>query len=114
MKIARSLLVAACTAVAAIALARPAAAQNTVTLEGVVRSEGAPLASVQVTAVNAETQETARATTRTNGEFRILGLFPGQYTVSVRAVGFRPATEKVQIIIGQRARLEFSLDKGVA
>jgi len=114
MKIARPLFVAACAAFAATALARPAAAQNTVTLEGIVRSEGLPLASVQVTAVNAETQETARATTRANGEFRILGLFAGQYTVSVRAVGYRPASEKVQLIIGQRARLEFSLDKGIA
>jgi hypothetical protein len=114
MRIAQSSFVAAAACLAAIALAQPAAAQNTVTLEGIVRAEGVPLASVQVTAVNAETQETARATTRANGEFRILGLFPGQYTVSVRSVGYRPATEKVQIVIGQRARLEFALDKGVA
>jgi hypothetical protein len=111
MRVLRKLLIAAA---AMLAVARPATAQNTVTLEGIVRAEGAPLANAQVTAVNSATQETANVLTRASGEFRILGLFPGEYTVSVRSVGYSPATQKVQIVIGQRARLEFALDKGVA
>jgi hypothetical protein len=107
----RSLIVAA---FAAIALAGSAAAQNTVSLEGIVRGDGMPIANAQVTAINNETRETARTTTRTNGEFRIIGLFPGKYAVSVRAVGYRPGSERVEIIIGQRAKLDFALDKGVA
>jgi hypothetical protein len=107
----RSLLL---TAFATIALAGSAAAQNTVSLEGIVRGDGIPIANAQVTAVNNETRETARTTTRANGEFRVIGLFPGRYSVSVRAVGYRPGSEKVEIIIGQRAKLDFALDKGVA
>ena len=101
-------------ALVASAVALPAHAQNSLILEGSVRSEGVPVANVQVTVVNAATQETARATTRPTGDFRVLGLSPGEYTVSVRALGYRPASEKVQLVIGQRARLEFVLDKGVA
>ena len=90
------------------------AAQNTITLEGVVKMEGEPLAGAQVTAVNVATQETARAMTRTNGEFRMLGLFTGNYMVTVRAIGYKPLSETVQLVIGQRARLEFRMEKGVA
>jgi hypothetical protein len=111
MRFSRHLFAAA---LAALAIARPAAAQNTVTLEGIVRGEGAPLANAQVTAVNSATQETARTTTRANGEFRILGLFPGTYAVTVRSVGYRPASDRVEIAIGQRARLEFTMQRGVA
>ncbi|MEO7086204.1 MAG: carboxypeptidase regulatory-like domain-containing protein, partial [Gemmatimonadaceae bacterium] len=93
---------------------RPAAAQNTVTLDGLVKSEGAPLADAQVTVLNAATNETQRATTRANGEFRVLGLFTGQYTVTVRHLGYKPSQQTVQIVIGQRAHLEFDLVKGAA
>ncbi len=102
-------------AVGFIALsALPALAQNTITLEGSVKSAGAPIAGAQVTVVNVATQETAKAVTRATGDFRVLGLFTGQYTVTVRAIGYKPGTETVQLVIGQRARLEFSLEKGVA
>ena len=107
----RRLLLAAA---AAVAFAAPLHAQNTVTLEGSVRSEGAPLPGVQVTVVNVATRETARTQTRTSGEFRVIGLFTGQYSVTVRAIGFKPAEQLVQLAIGQRARLEFTLEKGAA
>src|SRR3954465_6504359 len=59
--------------------ARPAHGQNTVVLEGTVRTDAGALGGAQVTVVNSETQETARVATRPSGEFRVLGLFPGQY-----------------------------------
>ncbi|MDB4912822.1 MAG: putative oar protein, partial [Gemmatimonadetes bacterium] len=77
----------------ASALTQRAAAQNTVTLEGSVKGDGEPLAAAQVTVVNTATHETARATTRANGEFRVIGLFTGQYVVTVRILGFKPASE---------------------
>jgi hypothetical protein len=92
----------------------PALAQNTITLEGSVKGEGAPLADARVTVVNIATQETARALTRRNGDFRVIGLFPGTYVVAVRAIGFRPSGDTVQLVIGQRARLEYDLQKGVS
>ncbi|MDB4888560.1 MAG: putative oar protein [Gemmatimonadetes bacterium] len=93
---------------------KPALAQNTITLEGSVKGEGAPIADARVTVVNVATQETARALTKRNGDFRVIGLFSGQYLVTVRAIGFRPASDTVQLVIGQRARLEYDLPKGVS
>ena len=98
----------------AVAAARPALAQNTLTLEGLVKGDGGPISGAQVTIVNTSTQETANSTTRPTGEFRVIGLFTGQYTVTVRAVGYKPARETVQLVIGQRARLEFTMERGVA
>lgn len=89
-------------------------AQNTITLEGSVKAEGAPLENAQVTATNTATNEVVRATTRANGEFRMLGLFAGKYAVSVRALGYKPESETVELVIGQRARLEFVLQRGAA
>lgn len=97
----------------ALALAaRPVLAQNTVNLEGSVKSNGVAVANAQVTVVNPATNETHTATTRANGEFRVIGLFPGNYGVTVRAVGYTPAGQNVQVMIGQRARLDFALEKG--
>src|SRR6185437_15930457 len=42
------------------------------------------------------------------------GLFAGTYSVTVRAVSYRPSSQTVQLVIGQRARLEFAMDKGIA
>lgn len=107
-----SCLLAAATLTAV--LARPGHAQNTITLEGSVKGESGPVSSAQVTVVNTATQETARTATRPNGEFRVLGLFTGQYAVTVRALGYRPNRETVQLVIGQRARLEFTMQQGAA
>ena len=96
----------------AIAVSRSAHAQNTVTLEGLIRSEGTPIAGAQVTAVNIATNETVRATTRANGEFRVIGLFTGEYTVTVRVLGYKQNVQAVRIATGQRARLEFEMEKG--
>ena len=104
----RHLLVGVALAVAA----HPARAQNTVNLEGSVKSNGVAVPGAQVTVVNSATNETLTGSTRTNGEFRIIGLFPGQYGVTVKSVGYAPAGQTVQIMIGQRARLDFSLEKG--
>jgi hypothetical protein len=98
----------------AVALGRPAHAQNTVVLEGSVKTAAGPLGGAQVAIVNSATRETARASTRPNGEFRVLGLFPGQYEVTVRSIGYKPNRQAVQLGIGQRARLDFLLEQGAA
>ena len=98
----------------AAALGWPARAQNTVILEGSVKSAGSPIAGAQVTVVNSATQQTARVSTRSNGEFRVLGLSPGQYAVTVRSIGYRPSRQTVQLGIGQRARLDYAMEQGAA
>ena len=42
------------------------------------------------------------------------GVFTGQYAVTVRAIGYKPTGQRVQLAIGQRARLEFDMEKGVS
>ncbi len=101
-------------ALCAAALSRPAHAQNTVILEGSVKTSAGPLAGAQVSVLNTSTQESSRAATRANGEFRMLGLFPGQYAVTVRSIGYKPQRQTVQLGIGQRARLEYTLEQGAA
>jgi len=88
-------------------------AQTTITLEGVVVNDaGKPIENAQVAVIQAATNETRNILTRSNGEFRVLGLESGRYTVTARYIGFRPATEVVQLVVGQRARLTMQLEPG--
>ena len=110
----RLLLAASASALATSAVSTAALAQNSITLEGAVRADGAPVVGAQVTVRNVATAEVTRAATRASGEFRVLGLYSGQYTVNVKALGFRQRTDTVNLTLGQRARLEFAMEKGAA
>jgi len=100
------------TAIVVLGFARPALAQNTVTLEGLVKSDGVAVPGAQITVVNNATNETLKSTTHSHGDFRVLGIFPGQYSVTVRLLGYKPEVQTVQLAIGQRAFLDFTLEKG--
>ncbi len=97
---------------AALALAAPLAAQTTITLDGTITADGQPVAGAQITATNQATNETRRAVTTAAGSYRVLGLSSGRYVISVRAIGYTPTGEVVQLVVGQRARLDFALEKG--
>jgi outer membrane receptor for ferrienterochelin and colicin len=89
-----------------------ASAQTTITLEGVVRSQdGQPVSGAQVAIFNTATAERRNALTRTTGEFRVLGLFSGKYSVEVRAIGYKPVVDSIQLVIGQRARMTITLER---
>ncbi len=95
-----------------IAGAPRAAAQTTITLEGIVQApDGQPVVGAQIGVTDIATRERRNATTRPNGEFRILGLFSGKYSVEVRAIGYKPVVDSIQLIIGQRARMSFVLER---
>jgi len=99
--------------VAGLALPLSARAQTTITLEGrVVGEGGAPIQGAQITATDVSTNQSRNALTDASGEFRILGLSSGRYTVTARFIGYRPQTEAVRLVIGQRARLAFTLEQG--
>lgn len=92
-----------------------AAAQSTITLEGVVQGrDGEPIVGAQIAVVNIQTSERRNVLTRPTGEFRVLGLFSGTYSVDVRALGYKPVTDSVQLVIGQRARLTIEMERGAA
>ena len=93
---------------AAIVPALAVSAQTTIPLEGSLKSssgEAVPAATITIT--DPATNVTRNARSSTTGQFRVLGLSPGRYTVSVRALGYAPAAQNVELIIGQRANLVF-------
>lgn len=99
--------------VALIALfVRPNAsfAQNTVNLTGrVVTSASVGIAGVQVTAHNAETNQTRAAITRADGSFSIVGLAPGSYRITTTMLGYAPQERNARIALGQTPTLSFTL-----
>ncbi len=86
------------------------------TLEGIVTSaaESQPLEGARLTITNVSSGERRLAVTRPTGEFRVLGLFSGRYEVLVRMVGYKPAADTIQLVLGQRARVVIALERGVA
>ena len=93
--------------------ASAAAAQNTITLEGIVQStDGQPVVGAQVAITDIATTERRNTMTRQTGEFRVLGLYSGKYSVEVRAIGYKPVIDSIQLVIGQRARMTITLERG--
>ena len=89
-----------------------AAAQTTITLEGLVQNQdGQPVNGAQVAVFNTATAERRNTVTRATGEFRVLGLFSGKYSVEVRALGYKPVVDSIQLVIGQRARMTITLER---
>jgi hypothetical protein len=96
----------------AVALVIPSVtyAQLTITLEGSVRNAaGEPVVGAVVAVTNPATNERRGVNTGELGRFRVLGLGPGRYEVVVRAIGFEPETQMVELLLGQRANLVFDL-----
>ncbi len=106
-------LIRAAAVLAALALSSsPVVSQTTVTLEGMLKSSsGEAVASAQVSVADLSTNTLRNARSNAQGGFRVLGLAPGRYTVTVRALGYVPASQNVELLIGQRANLVFALEK---
>ncbi|MGH7460811.1 MAG: TonB-dependent receptor, partial [Longimicrobiales bacterium] len=89
--------------------------QTTVTLEGrIVGKYTGPIAQAQISVVELTTGVSRQALSRATGEFRILGLNPGRYAVTVSAAGYQPQSRTVDITVGQRVSDTFQLEPGVA
>lgn len=101
-------------ALIALALVVPVAAraQLTIILEGSVRGpEGQAVTQGNVTVTNPSTNEQRTASITDAGRFRVLGLAPGRYDVAVRAIGYAPRAQSVDLLLGQRANLVFDLER---
>jgi len=100
-------------AMALIAIASPSAARSQpgIILEGLVRDEAGAIARAQISAVDSLTNERRSAMTNSRGFFRMLELSPGRYAVSARILGHTGVTHVVHLLAGQRAQLDFLLER---
>lgn len=82
---------------------------------GVVRDQsGAALPGATITVANELTRASTTAVTASDGSFKVGGLAPGRYTVSVSMGGFREKSASVNVAAGAPAAVDFSLEAGIA
>ena len=104
----KSLGLAFATAAAVVALtAVSLAAQTTVTLTGRVMAQGRPVAEAQIAVTDRETNQVRGTRTSADGDYTVVGLAPGNYIVRVQRVGFAPDSQKIRLLVGQRATVNF-------
>ena len=93
-------------------VARPFAAQDAAALTGVVTdSTGAALPGVSIT-VTGDRGPAATAVTNERGEFHVLGLLPGKYTVAIELSGFKPERQAIEVVSGRTVKLAVRLEVG--
>ncbi|WP_213803512.1 TonB-dependent receptor [Granulicella sp. dw_53] len=94
--------------VAILLIALPAYSQNTTgSLVGTVSDPtGAAVSNATITATNAATSEKRTTTTTDSGEYQILNLQPGQYSLDIESTGFKRYTRStVEIQVEQATRI---------
>jgi hypothetical protein len=91
-----------------------AAQATTATLQGAVTtSDGNVLPGAEIVVQSQETGSARAAVADARGAYRLLGLPPGLYEVTARAVGFRALRRTgVELIVGDEATLNFVLERG--
>ncbi|MDQ4081113.1 MAG: TonB-dependent receptor plug domain-containing protein, partial [Gemmatimonadota bacterium] len=92
---------------ALLAATSSALAQDTGTLEGrVTEAGGAPVPDALITVVG--TNRGARTTE--DGQFRLVNLRPGEFTIRFTRIGYAAASRPVTLVAGQTARLDVALE----
>ena len=98
-------------AVGSALMPAPLGAQTvTGTVRGyVLGAGGAPVAEAQVGARNTATNQQRGTQTSANGAYTLGSLRPGVYELTVRRIGFAPATRTVTVQVGQTLDQNFSI-----
>src|ERR1700747_2865163 len=78
----------------------------------VTDASGAVVEGANVTLVSEATQETQTAVTGPNGAFQFSLLKPGRYSVTIEKTGFRRATQKSEVLLGQTSTANAKLEIG--
>ncbi len=109
---ARAFIHAVCVIVLLMA-SLSAVAQVTVTVQGRVNdASGAAISQATVTAVNAATGLSRETTANAIGDYQIVSLPPGDYTVTADKTGFQKSAKKIHLDVGAAGSLDFSLSPG--
>lgn len=105
----RAMLLGASAFTLSVAIATPAAAQNsTGTISGQVRDgAGAPVSGAVIKARNEGTNQSISATSGADGRYTLSGLRPAPYNITTD-VGGTAVSERVTIGIGQSATLDLA------
>jgi hypothetical protein len=101
-------------AVAVVCLPALASAQvDRATLTGVVRDpSNAVVAAATITITHLATGIESKSTTTGEGTYLAVNLLPGESLVEVQASGFRKFAQTIQLEVGNRASIDFSLTVG--
>lgn len=78
-------------------------------LTGTVTSDGAPLPGATVTATSPQLQGTRTAISDANGNYNLVALPPGDYTVRVSLEGLQEVTRSVRVTVTGTARIDVDL-----
>ncbi len=107
----RRILLAVLTVVMGVA---PLMADVTGSILGSVKdSTGAVVLGATVTATNRDTNFSKTATTGSQGEYRILALPPGNYTITASAAGFEQfVTKGIDLKVNDQLRIDVTLQIG--
>jgi outer membrane receptor protein involved in Fe transport len=94
--------------------AHPALAQvDRATVSGTVKdSGGAVLPGATVTVTNLATNVASRQQTTETGSYLVVNLIPGRYQLDVALDGFKKSSQVVTLEVGQRARIDVTLEIG--
>ncbi len=83
------------------------------TLTGLVKDTGgAVLPGATVVVTNLGTNVASRQQTTETGSYLVVNLIPGKYQIDVELSGFKKASQVVTLEVGQRARVDLSLEVG--
>ena len=99
--------------IAALSLPLSAQTLDTAILGTITDQSGAVVATAAVTIAQPATGQSRLIKTTPDGKYEVRYLLPGEYTVEVKAAGFR--TERrtgIHLQIGQQARLDFQMEVG--
>src|SRR5215510_13434321 len=79
----------------------------------VTEASGGVVAGAQVTVTNVATNTTTTTVSNQSGEFSVLYLNPGRYSVSVESNGFKKLIrQNIEVRVGDRLNLELPLEVG--
>src|SRR5262249_1232350 len=90
----------------------PGLAQNASLVGTVHDPQQAVIPGVAVTLANADTGVEVTAQGDEMGNYEFPAVRPGNYSIKVNKPGFQPLTESIVLVVGQRARVDITLQVG--
>lgn len=79
----------------------------------VTEASGGAVVGAQVTVTNIATNSSVNTATTDSGEYQVLYLIPGNYTLTIEAKGFKKSIRKnIEVRVGDKLQLDLALEVG--